>query len=79
MALVTAETLALVRPWAFSASFAFAVSFAATLFVIASSIDVFLVMATIAVLPVLIALLFVYNGLRSVPAITPGPRRIRVP
>jgi uncharacterized membrane protein len=79
LALVTAEALFFVRPWAFSASLAFAASFAATILVTARSTDDFLVIATVVVVPVLIALMFVYNGLRSVRTITPGPQRIRVP
>jgi hypothetical protein len=79
LALVTAEALAFVRPWAFSASLACAASLGATIFVVADSVDISLVIATVVVLPILTALMFVYNGLRSVPAITPGPQRIRVP
>jgi hypothetical protein len=84
LALVTAEALAFVRRWAFSASLAFAASFAATTFVLASSNDAgsnnaIIAIAAIAAFPIVTALVFIYNGLRSVPAATPGPRRIRVP
>ena len=79
LALVTAEALFFVRRWAFSASLAFAVSLMATIFVVAQSVDISLVAATVVAIPVITALPFVYNGLRSVHAITPGPQRIRVP
>ena len=67
------------RPWAFTASLAFAASFVAMLFAVPHSIDNSLVMATVFVIPIAIALTFVYNGLRSIRAATPGTRRIRVP
>jgi hypothetical protein len=79
LALVTAEALAFVRRWAFSASLAFAASFAAAAFVLASSNDAIIAIAAIGFFPILTALVFIYNGLRSVPAITPGSQRIRVP
>ena len=79
LALVTAEALAFVRPWAFSASLAFAASFVAMTFAVMSSVDDSLMVASVVAFPILIALLFVYNGLRPVRAVTPGPRRIGVP
>ena len=79
LALVTAEALAFVRRWAFSASLAFTASFAAAIFVLASSNDGIFAIAAIMALPILTALAFIYNGLRSVVTITPGPQRIRVP
>ena len=78
LALVTAEALAFVRPWAFSASLAFAASFAAMAFVLASS-NVIIAITAIVAFPIVTALVFIYNGLRSVPAATPGSQRIRVP
>jgi hypothetical protein len=81
LALVTAEALAFVRPWAFGASLAFAGAFFAAIFVTADSVDSFFVVATVTLIPVIIALAFVYNGLRSVHAIAHSapPARIRVP
>jgi hypothetical protein len=71
LALVTAESLWFVRPWAFGTSLAFAGSFVATLFVLADSIDVFLVMAAVVALPILVALIFVHNGLDPARTVTP--------
>ena len=79
LALVTAEALALVRPWAYGASIALAGSFVAMVFVVAGSIEVSLAIACVVALPILSALSIVYNGLRPVPPVTHGPQRIRVP
>lgn len=79
LALVTAEALAFVRPWTFTASLAFAVSFVTMLFVVPESTDTSLVVMTIVAIPIVTALTFVYNGLRAIRAATPGPRQIAVP
>jgi|SRR5215218_834352 len=78
LALVTAEALAFVRPWAFGASLAFAGSFIAMTFVSVHDLDVSLATSAPALLPILVALSIVYNGLDSVSRMAHGPRT-RVP
>ncbi|MFL5539978.1 MAG: hypothetical protein ACJ8J0_13350 [Longimicrobiaceae bacterium] len=74
LALVVAEALAFVRPWAFGASIALAGTFIATLFVVTADLEVFLVFSVIAGLFIVIALAFVYEGMNPAPAV-PGTRR----
>jgi hypothetical protein len=78
LALVTAEALAFVRPWAFGASLAFAGSFIAMTFV-SLNVDVAWAITAVAILPILIALSMVYNGLRSVAGAAHVPQPTRVP
>ena len=79
LALVTAEALAFVRPWAYGASLALAGSFVATMFVLGGGYDVGFVMIGVSALPILIALSIVYNGMHPAPRIRPGPHPPRVP
>jgi len=78
LALVTAEALAFVRPWAFGASLAFAGSFIAMTFVAVHDVDMSLTISAPALLPILIALSIVYNGLVSISGATHAART-RVP
>jgi hypothetical protein len=64
LALVTAEALAFVRPWAFGASLAFAGSFMAMIFVVLGTFEVdFIALMAPAGLFILVALSIVRNGL----------------
>ena len=72
LALVTAEALWRVRPWAFSASLAFAGTFVVTLFVLTGTLLSGLLASLVALLFIAIALSIVYNGL--FPARTPVRR-----
>jgi hypothetical protein len=74
LALVTSEALAFVRPWAYRASVAFALSFIAMILVMGGGIEFTLVMAAILLMPILIALSIVWNGLQPTPVAAPGRR-----
>jgi hypothetical protein len=77
LALVTAEALAFVRPWAFGASLAFAGSFMAMILVVLGTVEVgFTALMTPAGLFILIALSIVRNGLGAPLGTAQGtPRR----
>jgi hypothetical protein len=77
LALVTAEALAFVRRWAFGASLAFAGSFVATIFVATHDVVVAVVGTCPTVLPILVALSVVHNGLAARPGTTQGNPRLR--
>jgi len=75
LGLVTAEALALVRPWAFGASLAFAGSFVATLFVGTHDVVVAVVGTCLTLLPIVVALSIVHNGLDAGPGTAQGSPR----
>jgi hypothetical protein len=79
LALVTAEALACVRPWAFGASLAFGGMFIALLGVWVSYTERVAVLAVVAGLFVLIALVMVYRGMESLSTPAPRLQRRRVP
>jgi hypothetical protein len=80
LALVTAEALVFVRPWGFGASLAFAGSFVATLFVATHDLVVGVVGTCPTILPILVALSVVHNGLAARPGTVQGnPRRHGLP
>jgi hypothetical protein len=80
LALVTAEALARVRPWAFSASVAFAGTFIVMLLLAArDEIDVGIAMSGGVGLFALVALSIVHNGLGSVYGPRPVSRRYPAP
>lgn len=80
LALVTAEALAFVRPWAFSASVAFAGTFIVMpLVAVWDEIDVGITMSSGVALFALVALSIVHNGLDSVSTPRPVPRRRAAP
>jgi hypothetical protein len=80
LALVTAEALAYVRPWAFGASLAFAGSFVALVFVATHDFVVGVVGTCPTILPILVALSVVHNGLAAHPGTAQGkPRRNGLP
>ena len=73
LALVTAEALWRVRPWAFSASLAFAGTFVVMLFVVSGSLAGGFVASSVAALFIAVALSIVYTGL------FPNRTSVRVP
>lgn len=76
LALVVAEALAFVRPWAFGASIAFGGTFIAMLVVVAmSNAAAMLRPVAIAGLFVLFALAIVYRGMDSLSTTAPAHRR----
>lgn len=74
LALVVAEALAFVRPWAFGASLAFAGTFIAMLLVVSGDMTVFIILGSLSAFFILLALSIVYNGTHSV-TIPPVARR----
>ena len=74
LALVTAEALWRVRPWAFSASLAFAGTFEVMLFVVTGTLLGGLAMAGVAALFIVVALSIVHNGLFPTPMRVHAPR-----
>jgi hypothetical protein len=80
LALVTAEALAFVQPWAYGASLAFAGSFVAMLFVTLGDFSGGIATTALVALPIAIALSIVHNGLASRAATAQGvPRATPVP
>jgi hypothetical protein len=80
LALVTAEALAFTRPWAFGASLAFAGSFVAMVFVAVHDVAVAMAIAATALLPILVALSIIHNGVGIPPGTAQGnPRRRGLP
>ncbi|MFL5381614.1 MAG: hypothetical protein ACJ8GN_03745 [Longimicrobiaceae bacterium] len=79
LALVTAEALAYVRPWAFGASLAFAGTFFALLGVMVPYIEAIAVLAVMAGIFILIALVIVFRGMCSLSTPAPRLQRRRVP
>lgn len=79
LALVTAEALAFVRPWAFSASVAFAGTFLAMIVVVGKgAVEAFGACGPVGLFA-LVALAIVHNGLNSVSTPRPMPRRRAAP
>jgi len=74
LALVVAEALACVRPWAFGASIAFAGTFIAMLVVVLRDLEGVVIAVGMTAMFILVALSIVYNGVHHVPP-APGMRR----